>query len=140
MLSLRDELRNLPAHPRDLRKFGLLVGGVFALVGAWLWWRGHPAYAYLLIAGFPLMFFALAWPSSLKAVYFAWMALGLCLGLIVSTLLLTLVFYLVVTPLGLLARLTGKDFMKRRWQPEASSYWTLRAKRVRPPRDYEQQF
>jgi hypothetical protein len=63
------------------------------------------------------------------------------LGLVVSTVLLTLFFYLVVTPIGLLARASGKDFLSRRLERESRSYWIARRARSANHRQrYEQQF
>jgi polyferredoxin len=135
------ELRQLKTEPRDLRKFGLLVGGVFALLAAWCWWRGKAAFPYLAAPAVPLILLGLVRPRSLKQVYLAWMALALVLGMVVSTLLLTLFFYLVVTPVGLLARLVGKDFLSRRLQPGAPTYWIPRPRNAPKQRqEYEQQF
>jgi Saxitoxin biosynthesis operon protein SxtJ len=138
---IREELKQLKTEPRDLRKFGLLVGGVFGLLAAWCWWRGKPAFPYLLAASVPLVVLGLVWPRGLKHVYIGWMSLALILGLVVSTILLTIFFYLVVTPIGLLARVAGKDFLSRRMAPEAKSYWIPRPVSTPKQRhEYEQQF
>jgi hypothetical protein len=138
---IRDEIKQLKTTARDLRKFGLLVGGVFGLLAAWWWWRGKPAYAYLLIPAVPLLVLGLARPRGLRWVYLGWMSLALVLGLIVSTILLTVFYYLVVTPVGLLARLVGKDFLSRRLQPQAASYWIPRKPgKPKQRQEYEQQF
>jgi hypothetical protein len=61
--------------------------------------------------------------------------------MIVSTVLLTVFFYLVVTPIGLAARCVGKDFLERRWDAKATTYWRARDhSEPRPPAEYEQQF
>ena len=138
---IRDEIRQLKTGDRDLRKFGLLVGGVFGLLAAWCWWRGKPAFPYFLAAALPLMILGATWPRSLKAVYLAWMSLALVLGLIVSTVILTVFFYLIVTPIGLLARAVGKDFLSLRLDPGASSYWIKRDTSTPKQRhEYERQF
>jgi hypothetical protein len=135
------ELRQLKTGPRDLRKFGLVVGGVFALLTVWCWWRGKWFYPYLLIPAVPLLSLGLVWPKSLKWVYLAWMSLALVLGLIVSTILLTIFFYVVVTPIGLLARVAGKDFLSLRLAPQSKSYWLARDNVTPKQRDeYERQF
>src|SRR4051794_28465271 len=108
---IRDEIQQLKTGPRDLRKFGLLVGGVFGLVAAWWWWRGKPYASYALIPAVPLLLLGLVWPRGLKWPYLAWMSMALVLGMVVSTILLTIFYYVVVTPVGLLARLVGKDFL-----------------------------
>jgi hypothetical protein len=138
---IRDELRQLKTGPRDLRKFGLLVGGVFGFLTVWCWWRAKPWYGYLAIPAVPLIVLGLFVPKSLKWIYLAWMSLALFLGLIVSTVLLTIFFYIVVTPIGLVARAFGNDFLSRRFEPERSSYWIERSHpSPKQRREYEQQF
>ena len=136
---IADEIRQLKTGPRGLRKFGLLVGGVFALLAAWCWWRSKPAFPYLLAPAVPLLILGWAWPRSLKWAYIGWMSLALALGLVVSTVLLTVFYYGVVTPVGLLARALGKDFLSRRIQRDAPSYWIPRS-RAKQRHEYEQQF
>lgn len=138
---IREELQHLSTTPRDLRKFGLVVGGVFAVLGGWFLFRQKPAGPYLLAPGVLLVLFGLVAPRLLRPVYVAWMALAFILGLVVSTVLLTLLFLLVVTPTGLVARLLGKDFLSRKLDRRATSYWRPRDRAAdRPPADYERQF
>jgi hypothetical protein len=138
---ISDELKQLKTGPRDLRKFGLLVGGVFALLAVWCWWRGKPFSAYLLIPALPLITLGAVWPAGLRWIYIGWMSVALLLGLVVSTVLLTIFFYIVVTPVGLFARAIGKDFLSRRFEPESKSYWIRRNNSAPKQRqEYEQQF
>ena len=138
---IQEELKQLKTGPRDLRKFGWLVGGVFALLAAWCWWRGKPAFPYFLAAAVPLLALGTVWPKGLKWIYLGWMTIALVLGLIVSTILLTVFFYVVVTPIGLLARMVGKDFLHRRLEPQATTYWVKRDTTTPKQRhEYEQQF
>lgn len=138
---IREELKHLSTTPRDLRKFGLLVGGVFALLGGWFLFRHKPVGPYLLAPGALLMLLGLVLPRILRPIYIAWMAMAFVLGLIVSTILLTLFFFLVITPTGLIARLLGKDFLSRKLDRRATSYWLPRDRTTaRPPSDYERQF
>src|SRR5258708_61112 len=123
---IKAHLKQLKTEPRDLRKFGLSVGGVLVLLGLWFLYRHKAHYPYFLWSGAVLLVFGLAFPRSLKEVYIGWMTLGFILGFIVSTVLLTLFFYLVVTPIGLAARCVGKDFLDRKWNSNAASYWRRR--------------
>jgi hypothetical protein len=62
-------------------------------------------------------------------------------GAIISTILLTLLFYLVVTPIGLVARLAGKDFLSRKLEVSSASYWILRdATKLKRKSQHERQF
>src|SRR6266576_4154217 len=101
----------LKATPRDLRKFGMMVGGVFCVLGLWFHLRHKPFYWYVLVPGVLLVVLGAVLPYSLKWIYVGWMTLAMVLGGIVSTVLLTLLFSFVVTPIGLVARLAGKDFL-----------------------------
>lgn len=138
---LIEDIKRLKTGPRDLRKFGLSVGGVLLLLGCWFLYRHKPHYPYFLYPGAVLVGLGLAFPKSLKLVYVGWMTLGLVLGLIVSTVLLTLFFYLVVTPIGIAAWLCGKDFLERKWNASAGTYWQSHGRsKPRSATDYERQF
>jgi len=135
------DIKQLKTGPRDLRKFGLLVGGVFAVLGILLWLRGKGHFAYFLAPGAMLLVAGLVFPKALKPVYIGWMSLALVLGLVVSTVLLTVFFFLVITPVGLVARLAGKDFLRLKLRPEDTTYWIRREQKVATsPADYEKQF
>jgi hypothetical protein len=138
---IREELKDLQTDAATLRKFGLAVGGVFLLMGGWFLLRDKPVWLFLVTPGALLVTLGLAFPKSLKHPYVGWMALAFVLGLIVSTLLLTLFFFLVVTPIGLATRLFGKDFLSQKLDLQATSYWLPRDQtEVRQPSDYERQF
>ena len=65
----------------------------------------------------------------LKIIYTKWMKVAHFIGQIMTTVLLAVVFYLIFTPVGLVLRLMRKDYMDRKLQPEAKSYWHLREKK-----------
>jgi hypothetical protein len=134
------DIKELKSSPRELRKFGLLVGGVFAGLGILFWLRGRAHFAFLL-PGVVLVFLGVAFPRSLKPIYLGWMSLAIVLGFIVSHVLLTFFFLAVITPIGLAARLFGKDFLRLKLDRSAPSYWLRRTNSgPRPKTDYERQF
>jgi hypothetical protein len=113
-----------------LRSFGLMVGGVFALIALWpVIMRGGDARLWALIPAVLLMVPALLWPTSLSRVYRGWMALGNVLGWINTRVILGAVFYLVVTPIGAVRRLLGKDPMGIKSKGAVESYRVLRKAR-----------
>ena len=138
---IAEEIEKLKTGPRELRRFGLMVGAVVAVLALWFFHR-HKAHApYFLGAGLVLALLGLAAPRTLKALYIGWMTVGIVLGVAVSTVLLVIFFYLVVTPIGLIARCAGKDFLERAYEPSARSYWRQRdPSKRRAPADYERQF
>jgi hypothetical protein len=120
-------LSTLPTHApdaRELRRFGLLMGGVIAgLFGTLIpLLKGHalPLWPWVLAALFVLP--ALAFPKALGPVHRVWMRIGHALGWVNTRILLTLVFYLVVTPMGLAMRALGKDPLRRGRQTGADSH------------------
>ena len=140
-MSILRELKELDTSRRALRKFGLVVGGVFLLIGLWFWFRQKSYFIWPLGIGIPLAVLGLLCPAWLRWIYLAWMGLAFVLGHVVSTLLLLVFYYLVVTPVGLLARCMGRDFLNRRIEPSAASYWICRDHaKPRTRKEYEQQF
>lgn len=69
------------------------------------------------------MLLGAAIPAVLKPIYSVWMALAVVLGFIMTRVILTIVFYLVVTPIGLIMRAVGRDPLDRKLDSNASSYW-----------------
>lgn len=138
---IRDEIKQLKTGPGDLRKFGFLVGGVLAALGLYLWIRGRAWFPWLLAPGAALLVLGALAPRALKHVYIAWMSLAIVLGFIVSNVILALFFFLVITPVGLVARLSGRDFLNRKLDRAAATYWLPRRRSApRAAADYERQF
>ncbi len=137
---IASEIKQLKTGPRELRKSGLLVGGVFTALGVVSWLRHKPAAPWLLTPGVLLMVFGLLAPRTLKYIYLAWMSLAIVLGFVVSNILLTVFFFVVITPIGFIARCSGKDFLGLKLDPKAASYWLPREKKLRKPEEYERQF
>lgn len=130
----------LKADRKTLRDFGLLIGGILCALAAWFLFR-HKAYALpVLYVGVPLFLLGAVLPTSLKYVYFGWMTLGNLLGTIVSSILLIIVYLFVLTPIGLLARLSGKDFLHKKWPVAESTAWIAYPKEPKTRADYERQF
>jgi len=138
---IAEELKQLKAGRQKLRRFGLLVGAVFTVLGSLSWARDKPHFLWLLASGVALVVLGLVLPKALKQVYIVWMALALLLGLVISKVILTLLFVLVITPVGLAARCLGKDFLRLRLDRQATTYWLPRESGPqKPPEDYERQF
>ncbi len=113
-----------PPTAADLRSFGLLTGGlaagIFGLALPLL--RRHPLPVWPWIVGGVLIIAALAWPSALRPLYRPWVRLGLVLGWINSRIILTILFFLVIVPMGLIMRALGRDPVSRKLDPDASTY------------------
>ena len=139
-MNIRDDIKGLKTGDRDLRKFGLMVGGVFAALGILMLLRHKAHYPYFLLPGTVLVLFGAILPRALKWIYIAWMSVAFVLGFVMAHLILAVLFYLILTPLGLVARLAGKDFLSLKLDRAAKSYWIPRAQNSKSASDYERQF
>ncbi len=112
-----------PKNPE--RSFGLSVGVVLMLIAAFLVWRGRIFNAEILGGvGFVLVALGLTQPKLLKWPSLVWWKFAMALGYINARVILSVAFLLVLTPLGLLWRVIGKDPLaqKRKNWPGWSPY------------------
>jgi Saxitoxin biosynthesis operon protein SxtJ len=111
---------------KELRQFAVLWLVFFGLMGAW--WRydtGTYAVAkWLWIAALTVGPLGIAIPSLLRPIYVAWMVAAFPIGWTVSHVMLFVIYFLVLTPFGLIVKATGHDPMKRSFDPAAQTYWT----------------
>jgi hypothetical protein len=114
---------------KELRSFGLLVGGIFGLLGLWpVVWRHESPRTWAVTLAVLLIGPALVAPGILGPAYRLWMKLAEVLAWINTRILLGVVFYLVVTPIGLIMRLLRRDPMRRQLDAQGE-YRILRTPR-----------
>ncbi len=135
-----EEIKNIKSGRRELRKFGITVGIVLGLLGGLFFWRGRDYYFYFLILSAALLLLGFVVPILLKPIHKVWMTLALLLGWLMTRVILSVLFYLVVTPIGLFGRLFGKGFLDLKFNRNVDSYWIPKAKVKLEKSDYERQF
>lgn len=124
---------------KQLRSFGLLVGGIFALIALWpVIIRAEDPRWWAVVVAACLLVPAAVFPHSLTWIYRGWMALGHVLGWINTRIILGFIFYFIVTPIGIVRRWLGKDPMGRRLRPDLDSYRVTRT--PRPPSHLKRQY
>ena len=135
-----EEIRKIDSGRSQLRKFGITVGAVFAVLGVVFLLRGKNHYPYFIGPGLGLIFFGGIWPRALAVIYKIWMSLALVMGWVMSRLILSVLFYIVLTPIGLFLKLIGKDVLNQRLNRSSGSYWIDR-KEVEPVKgSYENRY
>lgn len=124
------------------RSFGYLIGAILLLIGAYSLYRGYSqVWAFLwLILGGGLGVCALFSPAVLAPLNKAWFSFGLLLGKIVSPIVLGAIFFLMITPVALLMRLSGRDVLGLRGKKSANSCWVDRAPSEPNPASFKNQF
>lgn len=124
----------------QLREFGLVTGaifvGLFGLALPWLFAFGYPAWPWWIAV--VLGVWALAAPQTLRPVYRVWMRLGMLLGRITTPIVLGILFFLVIAPMGYIMRLAGHDPMARQLDKKMESYRVLYKKA--PKKNMEKPF
>ena len=125
--------------PRELRQFARYWFPLFyAVVGGLAWWKyGAPRVGYgIWGAGVCLSVIGFAFPAVIRFLFVGMSVVTYPLGWVVSHLVLGLIFYGVVTPIGLIMSLFGHDPLQRKFDPNAKSYWVLH----KPPADNRRYF
>jgi hypothetical protein len=134
------EIKNIDNSKPALKKFGITIGIVLFVIAGLLFYNNNSVYIYWGIASLILMVSGLVFPILLKPLNFIWMSFAVVLGYFMNRLILGILFYIVMTPIGLLAKLFGKDFLDRKIEKEKSSYWNYREQKEFSKELYERQF
>lgn len=135
-----EAIKNIKSGRSDLRKFGITVAIILGVLGGLFLWRGRDYYSYFLMLSAVFLLLGLVVPVLLKPIHKVWMTLAVLLGGLMTRVILSVLFYVVVTPIGLFARLFGKNFLDLKFDRNADSYWIPKGKVKFERSDYERQF
>ncbi len=137
---LSDDIKKIKSSPRDLRNFGLAVGGICLILGFWFLYRGRSTSFIFILIGAALVLLGLVSPRILQPVYKVWMTLAVAMGFLMTNIILTVFFYFVMTPFAFILRLSGKRFLDLGFRTGQKSYWNYRPHREASREDLEKQF
>ena len=105
-----------------------------------MFWKEKESFQIFLAIGITLFFTAIAIPVVLEPVYWIWMIFAIILGWFMTRLILSLLFYIIFTSIGLTLRFFGKQFLELRWDKLKESYWNFRTNEHLQNENYEKQF
>ncbi len=108
------------------RSFGLVFAGLFGVIGGAKLWHASGYGWWWLGAGGVVLVMALTAPRVLALANQLWLKIGLLLHHVVEPVVMGLLFFLTVAPIGVVMRLAGKDLLRLKWDRYADSYWILR--------------
>jgi hypothetical protein len=115
---------------KQLRSFGLMVGAIFATIGLLpVVFGGRDPRWWAMVCAIVLVGPATVYPEMLRPIHKAWMKLAEVLGWLNTRLILGLIFFFVVTPMGIVRRWLGKDAMGKDFMRDAQTYRIPRAPR-----------
>ena len=135
-----EEIKKIKESKRDFRNFGLTMGIVLGVIGAVLFFKSSSLYPWFWVIGGLFIFLGLVFPFLLKPLYWPWMIFAVILGWFMTRLILAILFYLVITPIGLITRLLGKLSIETNWKQQADSYWSAMPSSGDTPADHEKQY
>jgi hypothetical protein len=123
------------------RNFGLTFAALFTAIALWPWvFRGLTIRPWALVLAGLFALAALVAPRILAPLNRAWLRLGIIMHHVGNPVAMGLIYFLGFVPMGLVMRASGKDFLRLRWQPDASSYWVRRQPPGPSPSSMSKQF
>ena len=134
-----EEIKNIPNSKRDIRSFGITMGMILFIICGLLMYYNKEIYQIIGIIALMFVGLGLIMPVVLKPLYFVWMSFAAILGWLMTRLILSLVFYLIITPISLVTRIIGEDFLALK-KKKVESYWNHRDSSIELNQNYEKQF
>ncbi|NQU66882.1 MAG: hypothetical protein HQ510_02965 [Candidatus Marinimicrobia bacterium] len=135
-----EEIKNIKSETSDLRKFGITIGIVSIVIAGFFYWKNKESFQLLLTVGTVLCILGAVIPFVLKPVHWIWMSFATILNWFMTRVILSLLFYMIVTPIGLISRMLGKQFLKLKWNKAKPTYWNYHSGGVCEKENYEKQF
>jgi len=137
---IKDEIKNIKESDNDLKKFGLTIGIILLLIAALLFWKQRPSFIYFFPVGLFLVLTGFFTPALLRPLNKGWMSFSILLGWVMTRVILSVLYYIILTPIGIMAKISGKHFLDMKIDKSRESYWEKRTKVEIIPADYERQF
>ena len=133
------ELNSIKSSRKDLKNFGVTIGFILLMIGAFLFFREKGSLIYFFLIGSILIILGVITPVILKPIYKIWMIFAVIIGWIMTRVILSILFFSIITAIGIFTRLIGKDFLNLK-SKNNESYWNIRNKEYELNQDYEKQF
>ncbi|MBI4536071.1 MAG: hypothetical protein HY708_07315 [Ignavibacteriae bacterium] len=128
------------ASRKEVRKFGIMFAVICAIIGGYLLYKGADAWRWLAVGSAFFLGTGLVGYPLLKPIYIGWMKFAFVLGWVNTRILLGLFFYLVLTSVGLVLRLLGKDLLNLKFDRSSTTYWVKKERAAFDPKRYERLF
>jgi len=134
------QIKNISTGKSDIQKFGYTIGTILLIVAVFLVFKGKGSFQYLIIISSFFFCFGLITPIILKPLYIIWMVFAVILGWFMTRLILIILFYFILTPIGLVGKLFGHNYLGNNFNSSTKSYWNLIDSKSEINQDFEKQF
>ena len=140
MIDSKNKSSEIPMIGPSNKKFGLTFAIIFFLIGLFLWFEKAAFVFWPMALGATFLGLGLFVPKSLNALNLLWLKFGLLLHRVTSPLILATMFYLLITPIGILMRAFGRCPIDKKFNAQLSSYWIARDPPGPDPESMRNQF
>ncbi len=120
---IKKEISRLEINRKTLRNFGLLFFGIFCILAGMMYWKANPFWPWLVMASIVFLLIVVFFPMSLRQPYRLWMSLAFVMGWFMTRLILSTLFFVVMTPMRMVLRWLKKDLLDETIQKDAGTYW-----------------
>ena len=134
------EIKNIKSNKKALKSFGNTIGIILLLVAGFLFFKEKELFIIFIYIAGVFIGLGIMIPIILKPIYLVWMVFAVILGWIMTRIILSLLFYVIITPIGLLLRFFGKDLLGLKIQVAQRSYWNKRDSKIEKNQDYKKQY
>ena len=134
-----EEIKNIKTSNKDIRSFGITIGIILFIISAILFYYDKSSYEVIAYIGGGFIGLGIIIPTLLKPIYILWMTFAVILGWVMTRVILSLVFYFIITPISFVTRLFGEDFLSLK-RTDSNSYWNKRDSEIEINQNYEKQF
>ena len=134
-----EEIKNITSTKKDLRNFGFTIGSILLFIALILFFKEKDSDVYFFSIGLAFILSGIVLSFILKPFYKIWMTFAVIIGWIMTRIILAILFFFIIAPIGFLARLFGKDFLNLK-PDNRDSFWNMRNRDRELNQDYEKQF
>ncbi len=132
-------LKDISYEKSDIKKFGIIFSIIMLIVSIFLLYKSSNLYFFTGLF-FIFLSFGILFPVLIKPIYALWMILGSILGSLMTIVILTFIFYLIMFPISIIARILKKNFLELKLNKKANSYWNDRITNIKNINSYEDQY
>ena len=134
-----EEIKNIKTDNKSLKSFGITFSIIFLFIAGFLSFKEYGSYEVLLYISGVFLFFGFLIPRLLKPIYLIWMTFAVALGWFMTRLILSLIFYVIIAPIGITARIFGNKFLDIK-RTNKITYWNNRNRDDEKSQNYKNQY
>ena len=113
------------------KSFGIIFFIVFLIIGLWPLINGEGVRIWSILVSLPFLILGILNSRILSPLSYVWIKLGIIMGNFISPIVMAIIFYLLISPFGIVMRIFGKDLLMKKYSKK-SSYWIKREKKLNP--------